>query len=36
MGAVPIGSFDDDEIARVLALPDGHQPRYLIPVGYPR
>jgi SagB-type dehydrogenase family enzyme len=36
LGAVPIGSFDDAEVARVLALPDGHEPRYLIPVGRPR
>lgn len=34
--AVPIGAFDDDDVARVLALPDGHVPRYLIPVGRPR
>ncbi|HET6954800.1 MAG TPA: SagB/ThcOx family dehydrogenase [Acidimicrobiales bacterium] len=34
--AVPIGAFDDDAVARVLALPDGHEPRYLLPVGHPR
>ncbi|MBK9180985.1 MAG: SagB/ThcOx family dehydrogenase [Acidimicrobiales bacterium] len=35
LGAVPIGAFTDDEVARVLALPGGHHPRYLIPVGHP-
>lgn len=36
LGAVPIGAFADDEVARVLALPDGHRPLYLVPVGHPR
>ena len=31
--AVPIGAFDDDAVATVLALPRGHEPRYLVPVG---
>jgi SagB-type dehydrogenase family enzyme len=35
LGAVPIGAFDDDDVARVLTLPHGHEPRYLIPVGHP-
>lgn len=35
LGAVPIGAFADDEVARVLTLPEGHEPRYLIPVGHP-
>lgn len=34
--AVPIGAFDDDEVARILALPRGHDARYLLPVGHPR
>jgi SagB-type dehydrogenase family enzyme len=34
--AVPIGAFDDDAVARALALPDGHEPRYLLPIGHPR
>jgi SagB-type dehydrogenase family enzyme len=34
--AVPIGAFDDEAVADVLALPDGHEPRYLLPVGRPR
>jgi SagB-type dehydrogenase family enzyme len=35
LGGVPIGSFDDDEVARLLGLPDGHSPLYLLPVGQP-
>ena len=34
--AVPIGAFDDDAVAQVLALPDGHEPRYMLPIGHPR
>lgn len=34
--AVPIGAFDDDEVAELLVLPGGHGPRYLVPVGRPR
>jgi SagB-type dehydrogenase family enzyme len=34
--AVPIGAFDDDAVAQALALPDGHEPRYLLPIGHPR
>jgi SagB-type dehydrogenase family enzyme len=33
--AVPIGAFDDEAVADVLALPAGHEPRYLLPVGHP-
>jgi SagB-type dehydrogenase family enzyme len=35
LAAVPIGSFDDDEVAAVLGLTSGEVPRYLIPVGFP-
>jgi SagB-type dehydrogenase family enzyme len=35
LGAVPIGAFIDDKVKEVLALPDDHQPLYLIPVGHP-
>ena len=34
--AVPIGAFDDEAVARALAVPSTHQPLYLIPVGRPR
>lgn len=35
LGAVPVGAFYDDEVARVLALPEDQQPLYLILVGQP-
>jgi len=35
LGAVPIGAFYDDEVKKVLALPQDQQPLYLIPVGHP-
>ena len=35
LGAVPIGAFNDAEIASVLDLPAGHEPLYLIPIGQP-
>nr|QNO52391.1 hypothetical protein IAKEDICC_00012 [Methanosarcinales archaeon ANME-1 ERB6] len=30
---VAIGAFYDDEVARVLSLPDGHKPIYVMPEG---
>jgi len=35
LGAVPVGAFDDDQVARVLELPPGHDALYLIPIGRP-
>lgn len=35
LGAVPVGAFDDAEIRRLLELPTGFNPLYLIPVGRP-
>jgi SagB-type dehydrogenase family enzyme len=35
LGAVPVGAFRDDEVARVLGLAGGERPIYLIPVGRP-
>jgi len=35
LAAVPVGAFDDGQVARVLALPPGEDPLYLIPVGHP-
>lgn len=35
LGGVPIGAFDDGEVARILRLPEGIVPIYLIPVGHP-
>jgi SagB-type dehydrogenase family enzyme len=36
LGAVPVGAFDDDQVAGVLGLPQNQRPVYLIPVGVPR
>lgn len=36
LGAVPIGAFHDDRIKKVLNLPAGHEPLYLIPAGRKR
>lgn len=35
LGTVPVGSFDDDAVSRVLGLPADHVPLYLFPVGWP-
>ena len=36
LGAVPIGAFDDLQVAKILALPAEQEPIYLISVGKPR
>ena len=33
LGAVTIGAFQDEQVAKVLDLPDKEQPLYIIPVG---
>lgn len=33
LGAVPVGAFDEQRVARQLLLPAGVTPRYLVPVG---
>ncbi len=33
LGAVTVGAFSDEQITRVLNLPEGEQPLYIIPVG---
>jgi SagB-type dehydrogenase family enzyme len=33
LGATPVGAFHDEEVARLLHLPDGEAPLYLISVG---
>lgn len=35
LGAVPIGAFGDDALARALGLPPGEETVYAIPVGSP-
>jgi SagB-type dehydrogenase family enzyme len=35
LGSVPIGAFRDEQVQKVLSLPEGHQALYIIPVGYP-
>jgi nitroreductase len=35
LAAVPVGGFDAARTARLLALPPGHEVRYLVPVGEP-
>jgi len=34
LGAVPVGSFEDEEVQKALGLPTDHEPLYLIPVGH--
>jgi SagB-type dehydrogenase family enzyme len=36
LGAVLVGAFDDEAVRRLLALADGEEPLYLVPVGHPR
>jgi SagB-type dehydrogenase family enzyme len=35
LAGVPIGSFDDTEVCRLLELADGEKPRYLFALGRP-
>ena len=36
LGAVPIGAFDDAQVARLLELGADHEVLYLLPIGRPR
>jgi len=36
LGGVPVGAFEDARVGRVLGLPAGQRPLYLLPVGVPR
>ncbi|HXZ85434.1 MAG TPA: SagB/ThcOx family dehydrogenase [Myxococcota bacterium] len=36
LGAVPVGAFDDDALARALPLPREQRPIYMVAVGHPR
>ena len=33
LGSVTVGAFTDEQVTRLLNLPDGEQPLYIIPVG---
>ena len=35
LGAVVVGAFDDNQVAKALKLPDDEVPLYIIPVGKP-
>jgi SagB-type dehydrogenase family enzyme len=35
LAGVPIGSFDDTAVCRLLQLPEGEKPRYLFALGRP-
>ena len=35
LAAVPVGGFDPAQVARLLALPPGHEVYYLVPIGEP-
>jgi SagB-type dehydrogenase family enzyme len=35
LGGVPVGAFDDADVAQVLGLPKGQRVLYLLPIGYP-
>lgn len=35
LGSVPVGAFNDDQVKRVLGLPQRQEPLLLIPVGHP-
>jgi len=34
LDSVPVGAFDDDAVAKLLALPKDTRPLYVLPVGY--
>jgi SagB-type dehydrogenase family enzyme len=36
LGAVPVGAFDDDAVARALPLRRDERPIYMVAVGHPR
>jgi SagB-type dehydrogenase family enzyme len=34
LDGVPVGAFEDEEVAQVLELPANHRPLYLLPIGH--
>ncbi|MEA1964034.1 MAG: SagB/ThcOx family dehydrogenase, partial [Candidatus Aerophobetes bacterium] len=35
LGTVPVGAFWDEEVSKVLNLPEEYKPVYVLPIGYP-
>ncbi len=33
LGAVPVGAFSDEEVKKVMSLPEEEEPMYLMPIG---
>lgn len=36
LGTCAIGAFDDQEVSKILNLPETQKPLYILPLGYPR
>ncbi len=36
LGSCPVGAFDDAKVGRLLRLPQGEEPLYIIPIGTPK
>ncbi|MBU4376454.1 MAG: SagB/ThcOx family dehydrogenase [Candidatus Omnitrophica bacterium] len=36
LASVPVGAFDDNQVKKVLNLPSGTEPLYIIPAGHPK
>ncbi|HZK04563.1 MAG TPA: SagB/ThcOx family dehydrogenase [Actinomycetaceae bacterium] len=36
LGTVPVGAFGDDDVAKVLSLPEAEHAYYIFPIGRPR
>ena len=36
LGSVSVGAFEDEQVRKILNLPDNEQPLYLLPVGRPK
>ena len=36
LGGVAVGAFNEQAVHRILQLPDGHVPVYILPIGHPR
>ena len=34
LASVPVGAFDDGSVTKLLGLPEGMEPVYIVPVGY--